>query len=352
MKKIKFILLVFLCSGYTVFSQCLTGGDQSKFPANSEKKIDTVFSFDYRINSTLEFKTNGKTRRFALNYYVNTQDGSMFFPKGIFPANNFEDQSEHFRFDGAVWLSNRQMINYILDKDNDQKRAMTVSSNNSSNDVFLGQHTAILSFFNDRNDPTLEQEIPEPLPPTVDWAGITHGYTGDIYSNSGKAKLTIYLDEKPLLPIKTSVPLIGFLAGEINFFNENKCNALVVFSKIEQENGDYMQEELTYISFEEKTFNASEYKPFGLLKSVMGTHGNGVQNMQVKMATFQAKAMEIGQRLQQLQKDKHKCRETIRGDPSPCNRQYDPLIKKAKEEAKKLQYDLMKNMGAEDMINH
>jgi len=352
MKNLVFILFYFIFLSNIGFAQCVKGGDQSKFPANSEKKIDSIFNFDYRINSTLEFKTKGKTRRFVLTYYVNTQDGSLFFPKGILPANNFEDQNEHFRFDGTVWLSNRQMVNYIFDKANIQKRSMTVHSNNSSNDVFFGQHTAILSFFNDQNDYTLNHEKPEPLPPTVDWDGILHGYTGYIYGVSGKAKLTLYLDEKPMQYYKTSVPLTGFLTGILNFFNEDKCNALVVFSKIEQKNGDYIQEELFSITPEEKTFNASNYKPFGLLKGLMGTHGNGVQNMQAKMAAFQAKAIALGNKIQQLQKAKHHCIETKRGDPAPCNKKYDPLIKRAKKDAKKLQYNLLKKMGAEDMMKN
>jgi hypothetical protein len=125
-----------------------------------------------------------------------------------------------------------------------------------------------------------------------------------------------------------------------------------VFTKIEQENGDYIQEELFSMTQEEKSFNASSYKPFGLLKGVMGTQGNGVQNMKANMAEFQSKAIALGQELQQLQKDKQKCIDTAKGDPSSCNKKYDPLIKKAKEDGKRLQYEMMKKMGAEDMIKN
>jgi len=348
----KNFLLVFfaLFMAHPLLAQCISGS-QSKFPANSEKKIDSIFNFDYRVNSTLEYKREGEVKRFALTYYVNTQDGSMFFPKGILPANNFEDQNEHFRFDGTVWLSNRQMVNYIFDKANNQKRAMTVATNQSSSDVFIDQHTAILSFFNDREDYEKEKETPEPLPESFIWKGITHGYTGKIRNSNSEAILTVYFDERPLT-IHTSAPISGFLVGVYNFLDVKKCNKLAVFSKIEQENGDYIQEELFSMTQEEKSFNASSYKPFGLLKGVMGTQGNGVQNMKAVMADFQSKAIALGQELQKLQKDKQKCIDIARGDPSYCNERYDPLIEANKQQSKQLQYDLMKKMGAEDMMKH
>jgi hypothetical protein len=348
MKKI--ILLISIFATSITSGQCITGS-QSKMLANSEKKIDSIFNFDYRINSTLEYKREGKVKRFALTYYVNTQDGSMFFPKGILPANNFEDQNEHFRFDSTVWLSNRQMVNYIFDKTNNQKRAMTVSTKKSSTDVFMGQHTEILSFFNDREDLEMAQETPKPLPVEFKWNSITHGYTGDIYFETEKAKMTIYLDEHPT-DIKTSTPIVGFLVGVVNFLDEKKCNKLAVFTKIEQENGDYIQEELFSMTKEEKSFNASSYKPFGLLKGVMGTQGNGVRNMKAVMADFQSKAIALGQELQKLQKDKQKCIDTAKGDNSYCSEKYNPLIEANKQQSKQLQYDLMKKMGAEDMMKH
>ena len=339
--------MVLLMTHY-LSAQCISGS-QSKYPANSEKKIDSIFNFDYRINSTLEFKTRGKVERLSLTYYVNTQDGSMFFPKGILQANNFEDQNKHFRFDGTVWLSNRQMVNYIFDKANNKKRAMTVATNQSSSDVFIDQHTAILSFFNDREDSKMLNEKPEPLPESFVWKRITHGYTGKIINSNSEAILTVYFDERSLT-IHTSTPITGFLVGVYNFLDVNRCNKLAVFTKIEQENGDYIQEELFSITQEEKSFNASSYKPFGLLKGVMGTQGNGVQNMKAVMEDFQRQSMEIGERIQQLQEEKRKCRENIKGDPTSCNKKYDPLIKKAKEDGKQLQYEMMKKMGVEDRI--
>ncbi len=332
--------------------KCVKGGAQSKFPANPESKLNANFKFDYQINSTFEVPIDGKTKRFAVQYYANSQDGSLFFPDGILWMNNFNKEGKEYRFDGAVRLANGQMGIYLYDKKYHKKRVFTVASHQSASDNFLNAHLTLLSFFNDRNDPEIEQENPEALPPSVDWDGILHGYTGYIYNNDGKAKLTLYLDEHPMLPDKTSVPIVGFLSGILNYLDNQKCNALIIFSKIEMGNGDYMQEELQSIGELSKSFNGSSYKPFGLTNELMGGSKTGMQNMQAKMAAFQAKAMALGNKTNKLQKEKQDCRKTEKGGSHYCKDHYDPLIKKAKDEAKKLQFDLMKKMGVEDMMKN
>jgi hypothetical protein len=332
--------------------KCVKGGAQSKFPANPESKLNAKFKFDYQINSIFEVPIKGKAKRFTVRYYVNSQDGSLFFPDGILWMNNFNKEGEDYRFDGAVRLANGQMGIYLYDKKYHKKRVFTVASKKSATDNFLNAHLTLQTFFNDRNDPEIEQENPEPLPPGVDWSGILHGYTGYIYNSTDKVKLTIYLDEQPMLSDKTSVPVAGFLAGVLNYLDNQKCNALIVFSKIENENGDYMQEELQSIGKSSKSFNGSSYKPFGLTNEIMGGPKTGIQNMQAKMAEFQAKGMALANKVNKLQQEKDDCIRTIKGDPTPCRDRYDPQIKKAKDDAKKLQYDLMKKMGVEDMMKN
>jgi len=350
MKKQLLLLCVFVQLTTFLFGQCVTAS-QSKFPANSKNKIDSIFNFDYKIKSDVEIKTNGHVKRLRMIYYVNTQDGSMFYPKGFLLANNMKTADEHFRFDGAIWLSNRQMVTYVYDIANHIKRAMTVSSNKSSLNEFLDQHLAISSFFDDRADPTIKQEIPEPMPASFHWNGITEGFTGNIYDRNYKAKMTIYIDKHPMT-IKTSFPMVGFLVGVINFHNMNKCNQLAVFTKIEQENGDYIQEELISITKGYKNFNAFGYKPIGLLKDIVSGPGSRMQNVKAKMAEFQIKSMAIANRIEKIKNEKQHCIDTTEGDRNYCIKHYNPLIKKAKEEAKKLQFDLMKKMGAEDMMKN
>lgn len=350
----KFIMtILFTLLTFPFFAQvCVKGGDQSKFPANPAHKVNGIYHFDYQIHSTIETFSNGRKKRLQTSYYVNSRDGSLFFPKGIIGMNHFNNQDGDFRFDGALILSNGQMVMYLYDKQFHKKRAFTVNSKKTANDKFMNTHTALLAFFNDRNDPDLQQENPEPLPASFDWDGITHGFTGDIYNGTDKAKMTLYLDEHPMLMDKTSVPVAGFLTGILNYFDNDKCNAIIVFSKIKQENGDYIQEELRDFGHEQFSFNATQYKPFGLLKELTSGTGNSMQNLNANMAQFQQKIMAITEKIQTLQKEKEQCIKTT-DNPKTCRGRYDPQIKEARQEAKQLQYEMMKSMGAEDMMeNH
>jgi hypothetical protein len=326
--------------------KCVKGGDQSKFTANPEKKVNSTFQFDYQIYSTIESNLNGEIKRIKTHYYVNSRDGSLFFPKGILGMNNYDDSGSNYRFDGAVKLANGQLAIFLFDIDKNKKRVYTVDSNNTASNNFMNQHEVFLTFFNDREDPEMEQENPEPLPPSVDWSGILHGYTGYIYNNTDRAKMTIYLDEHPRLADKTSVPLTGFLAGILNYFDENKCNALVIFNKIEMSNGEYIQEELISINHEQKTFNGASYKPFGITNELTQGSGTPMQNMQAKMAAFQQKQTELAQKIKLWQEKRDQCDE----DDQICKNHYKSLIDNAQKEGKRLGCELAKSMGAGDMM--
>lgn len=345
MEKKLFILLMSLISTSVISAQCLAElTDESGQIPNSEDNISSTFYFDYKIISNIEFKENGTIRRLKAVYYVNTADNSMFFPKETETLFAGVD-NEHMRFDGTVWLSNRQIVFYGLDIKNNQKRAFTVATHKSSTDSFITQHLGMLSFFNDQADPNIIPDEPMPLPTYFSWNGILQGYAGKIYGADSEAYLTIYFDKTPT-PIKTSFPKVGFLVGFIKDEVFEKCNRLAVFAKIESEKGDYMQEELVSISKEKMQFDATGYKPFGLLKEIMGTSGDGVSNMKQKMMEFQQKMMAIAQRMETLKKKRQECGE---GDKI-CRNHYQKLIDEAKKQGEDLQVQILQSMGAEDFI--
>ena len=356
MMKYFFISIVLLIAPLNIKAQegwkCVKGGNQSKFSPNPQNKINDVFKFDYQIYSTITYKSGNKIKQLKTHYYANSQDGTLFFPESILGMNNFDEIDNHFRFDGALRLANGQLVIYLYDQQNQKKRAFTVDSKKTASDSFLNNHTVFSSFFNDRNDPDLEQENPEPLLADFDWDGILHGYTGDIYNNSDKAKMTLFLDEQPMLLFRTSVPLCGFLGGIFNYLDADKCNALIVFNKIEMENGDYIQEALKSINPETYTFNGISYEPFGLLEELTSGTGTNIQNVQANMAEFQSKIMEMAQQMQQLKEQKRECRDSARGDEiSDCNDHFDPLIKEVEDQMEQLQRQLLKSMGAEDLMD-
>jgi len=352
MKKTIILLLVSILTTSFISAQCLASlKEESLMLTNPENEINSVFYFDYKINSNLEYENDGVVKRYNMTYYVNTADGSMFFPKGLLSANGFNTADDNLRFDGTVWLSNRQMVVYILEIPHNKKRAMTVTTHKTSTDTFMDQHLAMLTFFNDMVDPEMTPDTPEPLPESFIWDGITQGYAGKIVGADSEAYMTIYFDKRPT-NIITTAPKVGFLAGVIKDHRIEKCNRLAVFTKIKTEGDDYIQEELISITKEKYMFDGTAYKPAGLLKEIMSGPGSGMQNMKANMAEFQSKAIALGQQLQKLQKEKRKCIETARGDNSYCNEKYDSLIKENKQQSKQLQYEMMKKMGAEDMMKH
>ncbi|MGV6845236.1 MAG: hypothetical protein ACWA42_03815 [Lutibacter sp.] len=340
-------------------SNCCLGFSNQKCLAKLEDKptikansnvVNDFFKFDYKITANLKFKSGGTTKRIKnLSYYVNTQDGSIYFPKeSIKEFSNGRLANQNGRVDGAIWLSNHQLVIYLYDAIFKRKRAFTVSSKKSSDDVFMNEHLGFLQFFNDQAD-TINVLRPEPLPQTSKWQGVSQGYAGKIINATEEAKMTIYLDCNAT-PIATGFPMIGFLVGVVKDHRITNCNRLIVYNKIEQKNGDYLEAELVSILKENKNFDGSSYKPGGLLEGLTNGSGTNIQNINAKMGEFQQKATALGLKIRQLQEEKEKCRATTKGDPSSCNKKYDPLIKKAKEDAKKLQYNLMKNMGVEDMM--
>ena len=102
---------------------------------------------------------------------------------------------------------------------------------------------------------------------------------------------------------------------------------------------------------ENKTFNATSYKPTGLLGGLTRGAGTETQNVQAKMAEFQSQIMEISRHLQNLKKEKRRCLKNG-GDSEYCHNHFDPQIKRAKNQMKELQKKMMKSMGMEDMIDN
>ncbi|MCF6168826.1 hypothetical protein [Lutibacter sp.] len=338
------------CSGFDN-SKCLAGLTAKTVILANPEEVNGVFHFDYKIKSNIEASKSGKIIKFKnLTYYVNTADGSIYFPKESLAKMAGNISSKDGRVDGTIWLSNRQMVTYFYDAIYKKKRAFTVNANKSSNDVFMNEHLGFLQFFNNQSDTLAIKERPVPLPSTSKWQTISHGYAGKIINQDSEAKMTIYIDCNPP-PIATGFPMIGFLVGVVKDHRIKKCNQLIVFNKIETGN-DYIQAELLQISKESKTFDATSYKPGGLLKKFTKGSRTNMQNAKAKMDELQRKAIALGQQIQDLKKEKRKCREITKGDPTFCNKKYDPLIKKIKDEAKKLQYNLMKNMGVEDLIKN
>lgn len=326
--------------------------DFSEFPANPETNINGIFKFDYRIDSDIEAKvqyTNDEGVEYdsiihlRANYYVNTADNSMFFPKGFFKSNFGRDSTRQGSMHGAIWMPNGQMVSYVYDSRNDQKRAMLVETNQTADDVALGGYFFLTRFLSNLDDLTL---TPPSLPlPDIHWPGPTEMLQGTFMDRSGaEVKATVHLAGNPaMIPIKTSMPTIGFFVGVIKEIKFKKCNRLGVFTKMEMAGGkSYIQANLRSINPAALTFDAAEYK-----RMVLG----GMAGTTIRTETVRLKAQLVAlyNEVRELEKDKRmKCK--LDPEPARCRDNIEGKIQDVKKEITERECEMYTLMGVEDTM--
>ncbi len=340
MKKRITTLLLIIIVAFQSNSQCLARlMDESTVSVNPENGKRGDFHFDYKIESDIEMKTSdGIVKRYNVDYYVNTADGSIFFEKkfGFFGSDDLPFDSRMGKVDGTIIFPNGQITVYVYDAKSDKKRALNFQSNKSLSDAGLDNYTRMMQFLNSLNETS---EHPEPLPETVVWSGVTQGYKGKVYSDKGdEVKITMYFDTNPTQTIRTNQPITGFLVGVVKDFTIKKCNRLAVFTKMEIPSKNYyIQAGLLSINKFDKTFNTSDYKP-GKIAGMMGT------DIKRKSKDFRRRWAELTAKMEMYKKKKKEC------TSYECMDRYKKLIKEAKEEGKQLECEIAKAMGMEDKL--
>ena len=212
------ILFIITAVNATAQAQCLSPLNSKSDMSPNPEDINGNFEFDYKITSSIEVKAkydNGgtvsyKTKRYVADYFVNSADGSAYFPKGFFMTNFGRVSSRQGTILGSVWMANGQMVNYVLD-DKGVPRTVTVSTSQTSGDVVAGQNMFTGSFLNGIRDAT---SIPAEIPVDLPW-GDTGGFVSEIAQEDGSVGVvTMYFAVNPdIPPIKTNRPLTGFLVG-------------------------------------------------------------------------------------------------------------------------------------------
>ena len=322
-------------------AQCLTPLEvESEFETNPVEEINGVFKFDYKITSEVAYSSDGTAERLKMDYYVNTADGSILLPSGpmgFFKANTGRYRSDDGRIDGAIWLSNGQMVTYVFDAKNSIKRAITTQTTQTTDDVFTDKYLNMMQFFASSEEMA---EHPEPLPADFAWTGVTRGYKGELKESTGITNTwTVYFDEAPT-PIKTSTVMVGFMVGVLKDVRELKCNRLAVYTKINiggVDTGNYMEARLKSIKPFGITFDASDYKPMTL----GGTRGTDIR---ATMAAFEGRMLEIHNRRQHLKNQRRLCRDKV------CRERWDRELDRLKEDEDRLNCEIARAMGVEDTL--
>lgn len=353
MKKI-LTALFFTVIGLGIQAQCISGMyDESEMEPNPENDINGTFKFDYKIISKFEGKfqyidagrTYYKTVSYDMDYYVNTSDNSMFFPKGFFMSSvgRTSDRRGN-KIDGAVSMPTGQMVSYVQDAMGGDgatpvKRAMMVQTNNSAFRVATEKVIASYDFAEGIEDIT---GVTDSLPSPREWTGITEILQSNFTDARGtKIKATVHFDARRTRDsIKTTLASTGFLVGIIRDSWDRMCKRLAVFVKMEMvDTNEYMQVELISIEPVEFTFDASPYKP-----AILG--GQAGTDIRRKMASFRAQMLALATQKKELENRRRRCGPRN----SACWDDIDRQLEGVKTQMTNLECRMARAMGLEDKM--
>ncbi len=296
---------------------CLAPMDVLSTMTPNPTAIDGTFKFDYKIKAEMNFEMadttgfspeyfRGNPNELIMEYYVNSADGSILFPGGEmgFFDTNFKDFSAFGEIHAAIWRPNGQMVVYGIDARDGKQRAITRESIQSSEGRYQNDFLQIQRFISS----SLEWgEWREPLPSRIEWSGDVIGYKANLKEEAtGMTNVWIIYFDKAPTPIKTSIPMMGFMVGVLKDIQELQCNRLAVYTKVHiggVGSGDAIEMELKWIKPMGISFDATSYKPM----TIGGDYGTAVFE---QMDDLEDKLRSIEIRRQMLEQQRKKCRDT------------------------------------------
>ena len=292
----------------TTVGNCLAAlNAESKMEPNSESDVNSVFKFDYKIESILtiggtdtDYARHGN--RFKMDYYVNSADGTIMIPGGPtgFFKTNFDYADTNDRIDAAIWLSNGQMVSYVYDAKAGHQRAITKESALTAG-TRMGN-----DFLKSKEFLESARKLPGNYkPPEMTWPEPAIGYEGQVKENyTGQFNtMTMYFAKKPT-PIATSTIMMGFMVGVLKDTEFDNCNRLVVFNRVSiggYDTSEYLQVQLVSIKPQGITFDGSDYQnsPFD------GDYGT---DFMAKKDDYEQEYRNLELRRRILQDDRERCR--------------------------------------------
>ena len=318
----------------------------STFPANPDEPTGQ-FEFDYFVESDVRLSyvdPDGTTieQDLKANYYVNSNDGSMFFDTGIggfFGSNLIATRSRMGRIDGSLWKSDGQMVHYGKDNATGTLRAVLVEQTQSTADLTTQKRLNVETFIQSLGSMAA---IPDPLPAHLEakWGSVP-GYAGQMNDVDGAmSRVTIYMGKSPdVAPIPTSTPLMGFLAGVFKDHVQDDCNKLAVFTRMETDEGS-LEVELVNITPKRYAFDGRPYT----VTTIGGTPGTSYQR---SMQELEREAMTLGTRQVDLDAER---RRTCAGDDKPCNDRYKAEIDRLQGQIDDLQCQALCQAGMQSAM--
>jgi hypothetical protein len=300
---------------------CMIAADvPSPFPSNPEEPLNH-FRFDYFIESIARIGYRDdrgimQNQELKMNYYVNSNDGSMFFDTetgGFFGANFLPARTRMGRVDGVVWKADGQRVIYGQDYATGTMRAVVVDQTQTAADVAGQKRLNVTTFMNSLGS---AGRIPDPLPAhlATKWGDVP-GYVGNMNDVDGTlSTATIYMGNSPdIAPIATNSPLVGFMVGVFKDPIRDNCNKLAVFTRMTTGVVDeFMEVELVNIRPREIIFDGRPYN----ITNIGATQGTAYK---MNMEELEREALALS--LQKDNLDIERRRDCAKND-IPCNDGY------------------------------
>ena len=324
------LIITFSCTQMG-FSQCLAPATaMSSIRANPEEAVGS-FSFNYLIKSDIEMRVGGGIEEVQADYWVNTTDGSMFFPKAFAMINVGRTSGIDGELEGMVIAANGQRYTYYTDAETGRPMVKLTESNRSAEDAIWGQLNFINDFFENASLVRAEPVFPE----GNNWGNL-QAYEADLGQEDGSSrKTTMWFARNPgISSIATSKPLVGYLVGIVKDTYEANCNRLAVHTNMELPSGRWLRASLQSIEPNRKTFDASDYETITL-------GGMPDTAMHEYMATYQSRMADYNTRLELLERRRERC---AAGDEI-CSNQLNRQIEQLREDIDNLNCEMYEKIG-------
>ncbi len=229
----------------------------------TEDNLNGTFQFDYYIESDIAYRRDGDIQNSTLNYYVNSKDNSMLLTDGWILDQFGQDQNSEFKVNAVIWLPNRQLVGYVDDKVFKRKRAITIDIDQMRGDVLAGQKMSISEFLEEAVASS-NTMTPANLPSGSPWHNHATGYAykGENPEQGNETfKYSGYISNEST-SISSPLPAFGFLVGHIRDLQGKNKN--LVYTKVENQNGDMLEGHLKSIQKECFFFDGTGYEKLSL----------------------------------------------------------------------------------------
>ncbi|MEM7380526.1 MAG: hypothetical protein AAF361_04935 [Bacteroidota bacterium] len=249
----------------------------------TENELDGKFAFDYYIESTINYATDGESNSLKMNYFVNSKDGSMLMTDSFFNDNFGTDSNESWKANAVIWLANGQLVGYVDDLFEGVKRAITIDLNQTRSDIMGIRVVEVAELLREGRRSSLS---PAPLPGGSQWIGKSRGFAFNQPEKSDPSKInkvTAYISNESV-PFSSPMPSFGFMAGYIRDLAGSNKN--LAYTKFELPNGDMFEVHLNHMEKLCAAFDGAGYKKLALGAST-GAIATMTEEEQIEFANSQ-----------------------------------------------------------------